>query len=48
MRAMPKAKLQPPEKLSKEAGISFLRLKLEPMKAITIPVKRGPTIKLSP
>jgi hypothetical protein len=48
MRAMPRAKLQPPEKLSKEAGISFLRFKLEPIKAIAIPVKRGLMIKLRP
>lgn len=48
MRAMPKAKLKPPEKLSKGAGISFLRVKLEPIKARVIPVRRGLMIKLSP
>jgi len=45
---MPNAKVKPPEKLSNGAGISFLRLKLEPIKAITNPVARGLSIKLSP
>jgi hypothetical protein len=45
---MPSAKAKPPEKLSKGAGISFLRLKLEPIKAIANPVNRGLMIKLSP
>jgi hypothetical protein len=46
--AIPNAKEKPPEKLSKAAGISFLRLKSEPTKAITNPVNKGLMIKLNP
>lgn len=45
---MPNAKVKPPEKLSKGAGISFLRRKLEPINAIANPVNRGLMTKLSP